>query len=167
MGQRPTLDLSELTNPRGSRAWRNDWWSNPYWAQWTGFTGDLSWAIEHVFGFLGRVYPLAVHSQHDTFLIKAGGRHFLFKPNQFNLWTFDINASPLDILRGEDEDDFANPHHGSELVDHYSYDAFFQTDDFLEQVCKEQESSGRNRWVEQKARGGRPHERLLKRVERL
>jgi hypothetical protein len=152
------LDLTGLSDLPACAAWHNDWTRSTVWNHWQKFPGDLGWQIEHSFGFLGQICLLATTWEGKMFF-KAGGRYFIWDAGEQELEeglkTFDggSNVDPLNILR----DEYINAHWLGNLNQAAELEA-----QVFEEMWAGENRRGRNRWVEQQGRGGRPHESLLR-----
>jgi hypothetical protein len=150
---RDGLTMADL--PAG---WNNDWSNWTYWYEWQGLPGDKAWMLEHRDGFYGRPMPLMRSNSNDSALcFRAGGLLFLAHAEYMDrLRVYDPNF-PLLQHTSDIGNSAAARHQGP-----FRIPAHFEAQRY-HSLCKtENEEIGRNRWVEQKQRGGVPPSALLK-----
>ncbi|KAJ7510506.1 hypothetical protein B0H11DRAFT_1191852 [Mycena galericulata] len=125
------------------------------WDMWQGLTTDFAWRLEHAYGLPGPVIPQAYADdeirilQHN--LIRLGNRYMVFTPNSDNevrSWSLNASMGHLDISNAEPES-------------YTSRTALTEGGMYGRMLRGEIYGKGRNRWIEQAARGGRPHENTL------
>jgi hypothetical protein len=142
--------LTKADLPQG---WTNNWSEWDLWGEWQGLPGDEAWMLEHRDRFYGRPTPLA-HNDKDILCVRAGGLHFLtFSSGGLRIF---LPTSPL-------LNNFPDVQHSATQPQEDSrYTAGLETRRFQLLWKIENGEMGRNRWVEQKQRGGFPTSVLLK-----
>ncbi|KAJ7760687.1 hypothetical protein DFH07DRAFT_957522 [Mycena maculata] len=144
--------------------WRTDWepvYTSGYWDwdQWQGVSCDWAWILEHAYGFPGRVLPQAYEDDRiyglQRVLLRLGNRYLTYtiqtEHDKLRSWPvvpmtrqryFHINDSQPEL-----------PTCKTAMTEGTFYKAMF--------TREMQETPGKNRWIEQAERGGRPHANLL------
>lgn len=143
----------------------NDWPAWEDWLDWQGLPGDRAWLISHAYGYLGRPTPLA-YSVCEIFgsskvYFQAGGLYFLLDlsaSEEPTLDCYDASVQWSNIVEGS-----VAPSH--QMFPHLS--AYREARWYRYFVFDELKVNGRNRWIEQKERGGRPPAQLLRTREEL
>lgn len=131
-----------------------DWSVWGSWMRWQGLPGDQAWLIEHAFGFLGQPKPLAYDLW--TVIFTAGGLYFLLdfsEPDYIRLNCYGADTKWGDIVDGSAHiAQGFSPYRPGGYAQKCVYSCLFRQELMYE---------GRNRWIEQQERGGKPHPRLL------
>jgi hypothetical protein len=136
--------------------WDIEWCYSVLWNEWQSFPGDGSWLLEHAFGPIGQVRPLAF-GPHGDALLRAGGLHFVMNfgapvEDVAKLYVFPASAQPRQVLGAQVASIGEVPPRETAFLERNKFNAMWQ---------KEVNTLGRNRWIEQKMRGGRPPPNLL------
>ena len=150
----PTLGIDD---------WSDDWSKWKLWNSWQGLPGDRAWHLEHVHHILGRPEPLLYHVNEEAFIFRAGGLYFLWWAQEDDrLEVFDVPdvslAEIVDLLQEQDWHRIRDlmpagaqvQVASEEMMQHYA-----------RQLDWELDTVGRNRWIEQKERGGVPPPYLI------
>jgi hypothetical protein len=144
-----------------SQEWSIDWANWDWWHLWQKVPGDLGWIIEHEYGFLGEVRPLA-YGTNDA-LVEVGGLQCVVNLKRVctdsgcDLRVLNSGTQLRDLMT-------INPPSNNSMFpaewvlgQGTMLDLAAQFKGFL----ATERCDGKNRWAAQKARGGRPHEVLL------
>lgn len=139
-----------------------DWPKWKEWYCWQGLPGDTAWYLERYQGFRGRPRPLAYGTESGSVIFEAGGTYFILSVYEGDetLAAYPPNASLSDI--------FSRPLRHSSRPTPFPNGAWGPKLEYLRYEChtlREDECEQRNRWVEQKERGGRPPALLLEMME--
>ncbi|KAJ7108070.1 hypothetical protein C8R43DRAFT_1243587 [Mycena crocata] len=127
----------------------------PDWDQWQGNLGDTAWLLHHAYGFPGTVIPQAHTEGWDAdnayVLLRTGNRYLLFN-QKFGepLGSFPLTLAHPPSVRYAEHQPCLRPTAYTEMLINQRL--------FAEEF---QGRGGRNRWVEQQGRGGRPHKNLV------
>jgi hypothetical protein len=126
--------------------------------RWQGTPGDRAWLLEHAFHFLGRPEPILYRDpgKGDEVLFRAGGLHFLLGDDgEDDIFVYGAELTLSDILGN-----------GSMMWPEKVRDLNWTVDrewgQFELLLRGEARTKGRNRWIEQKKRGGSPPVSYLK-----
>ncbi|KAJ6590932.1 hypothetical protein DFH09DRAFT_190435 [Mycena vulgaris] len=151
------IDLDEF--------WRTDWPPGYHtdeftgymeWDMWQGAPNDLAWALEHAYGFPGPVHPQAYADDDEWagqhLLFRSGQRYFAFTAqSEPNLRSWPLTPPRRFFAIGDAQpESMVRPTAKTEGA-------------MYRGMLSLEISSGRNRWIEQAERGGRPHKNLLSR----
>ncbi|KAJ7116524.1 hypothetical protein C8R44DRAFT_879890 [Mycena epipterygia] len=139
--------------------WTTDWLGGTYfdWDLWQGIRGDMTWVLNHVYGFPGPAIPQAYAEDSDSeseFLVfRSGTRYLLFAKDwkEKTLRSFPDAPLPRFLTPSDSQ---LQPVTGETYFTELSvYSGMLNTEFYRR--------GGRNRWAEQKKRGGRPHPNLV------
>ncbi|KAJ7447308.1 hypothetical protein B0H11DRAFT_2248371 [Mycena galericulata] len=146
-----------------SRTWKKNWLSgfDSYWRwyTWQGERGDTAWLLQHAYGFPTSFIPQAFARDTDFddlhVLVRTGNCYLVFNHGDSE----DVVQSfPLDHLLGNLD---PNRIHGSRQRC-ICPTAYTIRDVHVGMFSTEfHRRKGRNRWIEQQQRGGRPHNNLV------
>ncbi|KIM72583.1 hypothetical protein PILCRDRAFT_739740 [Piloderma croceum F 1598] len=142
------------TGARIPPTWSNDW-SNlgpRHMLRWQGTPGDRAWFLEHAFHFLGRPEPILYRDPErgDLVLFQAGGLHFILGDDgEEDIHVYSDGLTLPDIL-GHESMMWPN------TVKDVNWTADRERGQFELLLRGEARTKGRNRWIEQKERGGSP-----------
>jgi hypothetical protein len=142
------------TGARIPPTWSNDW-SNlgpRHMLRWQGTPGDRAWFLEHAFHFLGRPEPILYRDPEkgDLVLFRAGGLHFILGDDgEEDIHVYSDGLTLPDIL-GHESMMWPNK------VQNINWTADREHGQFELLLRGEATTKGRNRWIEQKERGGSP-----------
>ncbi|KAJ7161072.1 hypothetical protein C8R46DRAFT_1194422 [Mycena filopes] len=141
--------------PLHSNFWCRDMFCDMYWDwdMWQGNLGDTAWILTHAYGFPTLPIPQAHAFDQDTdenhVIVRSGDRYLLFTTGAVPIGSFELPLPRLLHSRGAERHKFLRP------------TAFTEVDVHRRMFCRDFEASRRNRWAEQRDRGGRPHKNLL------
>ncbi|KIM72581.1 hypothetical protein PILCRDRAFT_829682 [Piloderma croceum F 1598] len=139
--------------------WSNDW-SNlgpKHMLRWQGTPGDRAWLLEHAFHFLGRPELILYKDPCDgnEVLFRTGGIHLMLGDDgEDDVHVYSDELTLPDIL-GHTSMIWPNK------VRDISWAAEREWGQFEMLLHGEARTKGRNRWIEQKERGGSPPEPYL------
>lgn len=149
-------ELSSIRLPPG---WSIDWSEACDWNAWQGFESDKAWMIENHFRMLGQIQPVAfcIHGPSSSRIVRAGGL-ILNVCDGHLLWVYPGDACVVDIMVANDYTDVPS---GAWHPQDAQLCTFTQIGAFYSNSIYEHNEKRRNRWIEQKSRGGCPSENLL------
>lgn len=147
-----------LPNDVETKRWLTDWLEWHWWDLWQGNIGDHAWLVEHAFGYLGQPKLIAFNQRWPEILFEIGGLYFIMDHgNDYMLISFRHGTLIEDII---DEESY-RLRTVSQTTWQGRITAFMEREMFNYFWREENEVMGRNRYVEQKERGGRPPAILL------
>lgn len=119
------------------------------WVSWQGLPGDTAWLIEHAHGVLGKPRPLVC--KYEFIIFQAGGLYFLLSP---------YPDDTADTIRPFDSVTWSEIANGSATLSWEEpplrMSAYVAEVAGYKSLIIRDSLRGRNRWMEQKGRGGRP-----------
>lgn len=149
----------ELLSIKLPPSWSIDWSEACDRNAWQGFESDSAWFVEHYFRMLGQVQPVAfcIYGRSTSRIVRAGGL-ILNLCDGHLLWVYPDDACVIDIMTANDYIDVPSGawHPQDARLCMFTHIGAFHSNSIYEHNAKQ-----RNRWIEQKFRGGRPPENLL------
>ncbi|KAF7976561.1 hypothetical protein HWV62_6225 [Athelia sp. TMB] len=137
-----------------TRLWSNEWDRYKRRRSWGGIPGDLHWLPENESGLVGKVEVLAFHLVAPAALVRVGTLCAILCQHCDHLQTCRLPAAGL-LMPGY--------HHECSREDIISYSSNISRSGawhyqyiFWDSMCEENEMFQRNRWHEQRERGGSP-----------
>jgi hypothetical protein len=142
------------TGARIPPTWSNDWsdLGPEHMLRWQGTHGDRAWFLEHAFHFLGRPEPILYRDpgEGNLILFRAGGLHFILGDDgEEDIHVYSDRLTLPDILGHESM-------MWPDTVRDINWTADRERGQFELLLRGEARTKGRNRWIEQKERGGSP-----------
>ncbi|KAJ7703914.1 hypothetical protein B0H17DRAFT_39004 [Mycena rosella] len=129
--------------------WHAGYWK---WDRWQGVLGDYAWLLEHAHGFPASPVPQA-HADDsntdETYVLVRSGNRYLTRGTWVRSFPLGPLPTPLGMIFGQEQPCLRPTAYTEASI----YDAMWYRE--------YRTTGGRNRWVEQQERGGRPHENLV------
>lgn len=150
---------TELLSVKLPSNWSVEWSDACDWNAWQGFESDRAWLIENHFRMPGRVQPVAfcIYGSSSSRVVRVGGL-LLELHDESLLRIYPGNTSIVEIMMANNYADspFGVWHPIDGQLCGMTHVGAFYCNSIYEHNMKQ-----RNRWAEQKARGGCPPENLL------